>query len=103
MTYTREMPGSPFPIGIDEEITFEIDFNKWGGSPSSPSVKLYDLHNEENDVSSTMLSGSASASGDVVTTPTIKLLEKGVSYLLLVQATISGDKRSCFGILEAER
>lgn len=102
MTYKREMPGSPFPIGLDEEVIMEIDFGNWG-TPSSPSAKLYDTFNEHNEVTSTMLSGSASASGDVVTTPTIKLLEEGVVYLLIVQATISSQKLSCYAELEAQR
>jgi hypothetical protein len=103
MTYIREMPGSPYPIGIDEEVQFSINFANWGGDPSSPSTKLYDIHDEFTDVSSTMLSGSASESGDIVTTPTIKLLEENVSYMMITQVTISGQKMSCYGILEAER
>jgi hypothetical protein len=89
MTDTREVDGSPVYQGQDEEIAYGILTTEWGSNPTSVSVKLYDT--DGTDVSSTSLSGSASVSGDTITTPVVKLLTAGEKYRLEVKFTCSGN------------
>jgi hypothetical protein len=96
----REASNSPQWQGVDEELPYSFDFSN-EGTPTSPSVKLWDLASNE-DVSSTMLSGDASVAGDVVTTPLVKGLTVGRQYKLVAQGTIGGKKYSYFLIINAE-
>ena len=86
----RKIQESPLYQGVDEEIKYNLKTTPWGSSPSSPSAVIKKLPSNE-DVSSTCLSGSASASGDVITLPTVKSLSAGVLYRLEVKFTIGGN------------
>ena len=97
----REVNESPLTQGTDESISYVIDFTRWG-TPSSPTVTLYDETGAE-DVSSTKLTGSASVSENEVTTPAVHSLERGHMYRLSCAVTIDGNTMSAFCRLKAER
>jgi len=108
MTYKdRRIKESPFEQGADESIAYAITIpTSWGTSTlSSLSVKLYEDPNSTNtDRSSTMLSGSASASGQVITTPLVTGLTQNYDYRLEVKFTSSeGNTLECWGIIRCTR
>ena len=74
----------------DEQIAYTIDVSNVGSSPTSPTAKAYDLTTGYNEVTSTVLSGSCSVTGNVITTPTVKSLTAGHLYRVEVQFTVSG-------------
>ncbi len=85
----RRIEQSPLYQGIDEEIAYTLTTTPWGSDPSSPSVVLKDA--DGVDVSGTYLDGSASVSGDVITTPTVKDLVNDTAYRLEIKFTIDGN------------
>jgi hypothetical protein len=92
---SREVTESPMLQGGDEEIAYEFELSAWG-TPTSPSVKIYDLNDDNKDVSVTCLSGSASVSGTKVTTPKVHDLTAGGVYRMVCQVTISGNVMSAY-------
>lgn len=100
MPYSREGAGSPFPQGEDEEISYEFDFTPWvdSSAPTTPVVTLWNIisPNKETDLSSSNLSGSASVSGNIVSTPLVYDLKRGAEYRLNVLVTLDGNKKSAF-------
>jgi hypothetical protein len=66
-------------------------------------VKAYDESEGLDDVTSTVLSGSASVAGDVITLPTVKSLTEGHRYRIEVKFTVSGSVMEAFFIVVAQR
>ena len=75
--------------GANERIAYSVTTTPWGSSPSSISCSLYDVTDQavDTDVTSTKLTGSASASTDVITTPKVISLVPGHMYRLDVLFT----------------
>jgi hypothetical protein len=87
---TRRITGGIIFIGKNESVPLTVDFANWLSGPlTSPTVSLFDVTTGQpgTDVSGTKLSGSASVSGTVVTTPLITGLTDGATYLLRVKVT----------------
>lgn len=103
MPYTRAVKEGPLVQGEDEEIAYNITTTPWGSSPTSPAVKAYDVDNDYNDVSSTVLSGSPSVVGDVITTPVVKALTAGITYRIEVEFTCAGNVFECYLVIKGER
>lgn len=84
---------SPIEVVEDEEFTWAI---KCIGAENitSPTVKVY--RNGEDITSTVIPTGSASASGNVITLPEIQIVatDGGVSYVVVVWATIDGSYRA---------
>jgi hypothetical protein len=74
--------------GSGETVVYSLTTTNWGSDPSSPSVTVYDITDDDADVTSAVASGSASASGDVITFPAISSLTAGHIYRADVQFTI---------------
>lgn len=85
----RRVVESPLFQGVDERIAYELTTTPWGSDPSSPAAVLKDA--DGTDVTSTYMTGSASASGDVITTPVVHSLVDGERYRLEIKFTISGN------------
>ncbi len=81
----REIIESPLYQGEDEEIAYNLTTTPWGSSPGSVVVKAYEL--DGTDVSSTVLNGTASVAGDVITTPAVRSLTDGTVYRLEIKFT----------------
>jgi len=86
----REIVEGKLYQGVDEQIIYSLTTTPWGSSPSSVSVKAYDATNDYADVTATVLSGSASATGDVITLPKVGGLTLGHLYRIEVQFTVTG-------------
>lgn len=67
-----------------ETLAYSITTTPWGSSPSSVTCELWDITDpaDEDDVSSTKLTGSTSAVGDVITTKKVTSLVKDHRYRL---------------------
>jgi hypothetical protein len=81
----KETQDKPLEQGINEELVYTLTTTPCGSNPSSPVCKAYDMDQNFLDVTSTVLSGSASASGDVITSPTVKSLTEGHTYMITFQ------------------
>ena len=107
MVDKREVKESPFDQGADEQIAYVITVpTSWGtASFTSISCKLYEDPDDANaDVSSTKLADSASATGQVITTQTVKSLTAGKKYRLEVKWTTSeGNIVEAYAIIYAQR
>lgn len=103
----REIKESPFEQGTEERVAYKVTVpTSWGTSPlTSLSVKLYeDPEGLMTDVSATKLSGSATASGQVITTPLVISLTEGTTYRMEVKFTVSeGDTLECWGTIVGKR
>ena len=97
---SRCIKESPIHQGEDEQIAYALTTTPWGSSPSSPVVTIKDADGE--DVTSTYASGSASVSGDVITTPTILDLVDGAQYRLEIKFTVSGNVEEAWSDLYGE-
>lgn len=87
-----------WPQGRNEQLSYRVDTEPWGGSPTSPVVTLWDVTAgvaEDNwyqigtitDVSATNLAGAAVVSGNYVDTPVVYGLTPGHLYRLEVRWT----------------
>lgn len=99
-TNIREFIESPLYQGTGEKIRYNLTTTQWGSSPSSPVVKIY--NESDTDTSTTNLDGTASAAGDVVTTPFVKSLLPGVRYKIEIQFTSGGNIFVVYGYIRGE-
>lgn len=98
----REVLGGKRLQGTDEAIAYNVTTTPWGSSPTSIAVKAYELPGL-TDVSATVLAGSASATGDVITLPILSALTAGITYRVEVKFTCSGNIFEAYFFVEAER
>lgn len=88
MSTTRRIPKQY--QGADETIYYSLTTTPWGSSPSSIVVKLFSVGTAAlalTDVSTACLTGSASATGDVITLPGVTALTAGTLYRLEARFT----------------
>ena len=103
----REFKESPFEQGEDEQVAFAITVPaSWGSATlaSLASVLYEDPDGDNTDVSSTKISGSTTASGQVITTGLVKSLTDGKKYRLDVKFTSSeSNVLEAFAFIFAQR
>ena len=101
MDDAREINESPLVQGADEIITYQLTTTPWGSTPSSISVKAYKITGGGNtDVTSTVLSGSAAAVGDVITLPILQALTKGEEYQIEIKFSVAGNTLECYMVVD---
>ena len=103
MANERRLIGSPFQRGVDETRPYRVDVSVWGaGTYASPDVVIVDPTGA--DVTGTVLSGSASFSGNYLTTPDFvaNAMAAGKSYTMIISWTVNGKTVSTFGLIEAQ-
>lgn len=106
MTRPREIQGSPFVQGVDEKIAYALTTTPWGTSPTSVEVKAFsysEVTSTYTDVSSTVLIGSPTVSGDIITLPALSVLTVEVKYRIEVKFTCSGNIFEAYAWVYAER
>lgn len=89
--------------GADEEIAYALTTTPWGKNPTDVAVKAYDCNADYADVTSRVLSGAASVTGDVITTPVVKSLKERTDYRIEVKFTTGSKVLECFFMLHGER
>jgi hypothetical protein len=103
----RVFKESPWEQGADEAIVYTVTIpTTWGTSSlTSITCKLYEDPNVTNtDRTATMLTGSASATGQVITTQKVTGLTVGYDYRLEVKFTTSeGNTLEAWGIIRCGR
>lgn len=103
----RRFNESPWEQSAQESKAYTVTIpTSWGTSDfSSITCALYEDPNSTNtNRSTTMLSGSASSSGQVITTKMVTGLTEGYDYRFEVKFTTSeGDTLVCWGIIRATR
>ena len=97
---SREVVESPLTQGTDEQVVYTLDTTNWGGSPTSVSVVAKDGNG--NDVTATVLSGSASVASDTITLPTLQNLIANAVYRIEILHTIGGSVFEAFLIVRGE-
>lgn len=103
MAVSREVKESPLKQGVDEQIAYTLTTTPWGSTPTAVAVAAYDITDGTRTlVTSTVLSGSASVSGNVITTPVVKSLTAGYVYRIEIKFTSSGNIFEAYLILNAE-
>ena len=107
MSGKREFKESPFEQGEDEEAAYKLTVpTSWGTSSlTSIVITLYENPDDANtDVTESKTSGSASASGQVITTKLVKSLTDGTKYRLEVKFTTSeSNVLEAYAIIYAQR
>lgn len=96
MTYSssRKIIESPIGQAEGEAWAYEIDTTKWNSlAPSSPTCLIFV---DDQDKSSTHLSGAASVAGTIITTKLVQGLKRDKRYRLVIQWTDSGQTLSTF-------
>ena len=88
--------------GEDEQLVYSVTTTNWGSSPTSVSVVAKDVSDSNTDVSATVLSGSATVSGDVISLPTVKSLTAGSRYRIEVKFTSGGSIFEGYFLIDAE-
>lgn len=97
MAVSRQVREGRLVQGEDEQIAYAITTTPWGSDPVVVAVTLYDITDgQRTDVSDTKLSGSSSATGDVITTPYVLGLTPGSLYRLEVAFECSGNIFECY-------
>ena len=103
----REFKESPFHQGEDEKPAYVVTVpTSWGTATftSLSSVLYEDPDGDNTDKTSTMLSGSTTASSQVVTTPVVTGLTAGLKYRLEVKWTSSeSNVLEAYAIIFAQR
>ena len=88
--------------GVDEQVIYTLTTTNWGSSPSSVTVVVKDTSNYDTDVTSTVASGSATVSGDVITLPTIQSLTRNRIYRVEVKFTAGSTVWEPFFLIVAQ-
>ena len=94
MTVKREVKEGIQLQGADETITYKITSTPWGATPTSLDAKIYSYDIDTaaySEVTSSNMTGTASASSDVITLPSIHSLTAGTRYRVEVKFTSSGN------------
>ena len=89
MAGSRFTNESPAIQGADESIAYAITTTPWGSTPTNLAMVVYDITEADApvDVTSTVVEGTITASGDVITTKRIRLLTLGHKYRVEVLFT----------------
>lgn len=90
--------------GEDETVVYTLTTTPWGTSPSSESAKIWEVDGDTyTDKTSTNMTGSASATNDVITLPGVHSLTAGTLYRVEVLFTCSGNIFEAYAEIQAER
>lgn len=108
MSRNREIKSGTEEIGITEEPTFRLTTTPWGGAPTSPSLQVYEYDadtGEYTEVTNTVLTGTASVSGERITWPKFTPPDDsiGKKYRFDQHFTVGGSPLTAYGWVVIER
>jgi hypothetical protein len=89
--------------GENEKIAYRITTTPWGSSPSNVAVVVKDVLDSYRDVTSTVMPGSPTVSGDVITLPKLIGLTDGRIYRVEVKFDSAGTTFECYFDVGAEK
>jgi len=96
----RRITESPLYQGEDERIAYTLTTTPWASDPTSPVVTVKDSGG--TDVTADVTSGSASVTGDVITTPIICDLTAAAQYRLEIKFTSADNVLEAWADLRGE-
>lgn len=103
----REVAEGTQPQGIDERVSYTITTTPWGGTPTSPSVAVYDVTTGEsgrtNVTTTVMPVNSPTIVGDVITLSLLRALMVDHTYRVDVQFTTNGNLLEAYFLVRAEQ
>ncbi len=101
----RDVIENPLVQGVDETIAYKLTTTPWGTAPTSVAVKAYSVGPGDlyGDVTATVLSGSSSVAGDVITLPQLTALTQGQLYRVETKFTCSGNVFEAYFEVMGER
>lgn len=99
----REVLETDIVQGEDEKIVYSFASTPWGTGPTNVSFVVKDTTNSLIDVTSTVMPGSATVAGDVITLPQLKLLTRTHIYRVEIKFDAQGNTFEPFFIVKAER
>ena len=89
--------------GDDEAIIYSVKTTSWGSNPTNVVVKAYEVTGGiRTDVTDTVLSGSASTVGDVITLPAVTGLTAGKGDRIEVKFESGGNTFEPYIEIQAE-
>jgi putative transposon-encoded protein len=106
---TREIREGIQEQGVEEEIVYTLTTTPWGTSPGTIVPKVYTVDESVTpptytDVTATVMpSGSASASGDVITLPKVKSMTVDLLYRVEIKFTCSGNVFEPYAYIRCRR
>lgn len=102
---SREVTQGTQRQGVDESIYYGITTTPWGSTPTSVTVTAWSLTGTDTwtNVSTTVLSGTASVAGDVIILPKLYSLTQGVTYRIEVKFTSGANIFEPYFYVQAER
>lgn len=97
MALSRQVNEGTQAQGESESLKYRITTTPWGTSPTAVAIVVKDTTDGNADVSSTVLSGSTTTNGDVITLKALGSLTKNHLYRVEVQFTTSdGNTWECY-------
>ena len=101
---SREITEDRQTQGTGETVVYTLTTTPWGSSPGSESAKIFSVVGDTyTDVTSTNMTGSASAAGDVITLPAVHSLADNTLYRVEVTFTCSGNTFVAYAEIMGER
>ena len=101
---TREVVEGTQYQGTDEQVYYKITTTPWGSTPTATGASAFSYSDSAwTNVSSTVLSGSTSVSGDIITLPKMYTLTEGTLYRVEVTFTTSSNVYEAYFFVQAER
>lgn len=90
--------------GSDESIVYTLTTTPWGSSPGTITAAIYEVDGDTyTDKTSTNMTGSPSAVGDVITLPAVHSLTAGKLYRVEVKFICSGNTFEAYAYILGER
>lgn len=88
--------------GVDEKIPYQITTTPWGTAPAAVSAIVKDKGAGMADVTSSVMPGGASVSGNVITLSKLIGLTAGRAYRVEVKFDCGGVEFECYFWVDAE-
>ena len=91
--------------GTAEAVYYKLTTTPWGSTPTNVTVKAYSKDDSDfTDVTSSVLAGTASVSGDVITLPKLSSLSEDTLYRVEVKFTeANSNVYEAYFYVQAER
>ena len=87
-----------------EQLIRTLTTTNQASGPVVSTVKVYDKDDEDTEVTSTVISGSSSVAGDVITLPKLSSLSEGTLYRVEVKFTeANSNVYEAYFYVQAER
>ena len=77
---------------VGESVSYAVNTTKWGGTPTSPSVDVFDEEDFGTSLKvATMGASNPTVSGDDINLPLFGSLTAGIIYRIIVTFTLGGN------------